>query len=287
MTGNRPGPAPRPRRTSQEWHHATRDWLDWLTAGDVAPQSLRLRRYQIARLAEAFRDRSPWAVTAQDLAGWFADVGTSWSRETTRSTLSAVRSFYGWAHAGGLVDADPSRLLRKVTAPPANPRPAAEDVIADALSTATPRVYLMIALAARHGLRRGEISRVHTDDLLRSVDGWSLIVHGKGGKHRFIPVLDDTAAAIRDQPAGWVFPNGKGSHLTPGHVGVLITRALPAGVTPHMLRHRFASRAYQATRDIRAVQELLGHAMVNTTQRYVAPAPSAHRAALNAAARVG
>lgn len=285
MTGSRPGPAPRTRRTSSEWHRQTQAWLTWLST-DTAPPTIRLRRYQIAQLAERFRRRSPWDVTPDELAEWFAEH-PQWSRETARSALASIRSFYGWAYASGRTTTDPSRLLRRITAGPAKPRPASEDVIAGALSDATPRVYLMLCLAARHGLRRGEISRVHTDDLLRGLDGWSLIVRGKGAKQRIVPVLDDVAAAIREQTPGWCFPNGKGGHLTEGHVGVLIGRALPRGTTPHMLRHRFGSRAYQATGDIRAVQELLGHATVRTTQIYTQVAPGAHRAAVAAASRIG
>jgi hypothetical protein len=59
-----------------------------------------------------------------------------------------------------------------------------------------------------------------------------------------------------------LFPNGAGGHLTPGHVGKLIARVLPGDWTAHTLRHRYATRAYRGSHDLRAVQRLLGHESV-------------------------
>lgn len=112
----------------------------------------------------------------------------------------------------------------------------------------------MIGLAAFAGLRCAEIARVHGQDLAGDV----LRVHGKGGKVRDVPVLPrllDRLQAVE----GWAFPNGHGSHLTPGHVSRLLSRALPEGWTGHTLRHRLATAAYAGTRDLLAVSALLGH----------------------------
>ncbi len=270
-----------PVTIERQWLGLVGSWSDWLRAGGTSTEGLKLRRYQMLRLGHDLRAVPPDQVTGDLLADWMADK--KWSRETLRSYRSAFRSFYGWMHASGRMGQDPARLLRKVPVPMAHPRPAAENVIEQALAAAGDRVYLMIMLGSRHGLRRAEISRVATNDLLRDPAGWSLLIHGKGGKERVVPLLDDVALVIRESPPGWVFPNGFGTHITPAHVGVLLRRSLPAGVTPHQLRHRFASRAYQQTMDIRAVQELLGHASVATTQRYTATAPDALRNAVRAA----
>ena len=153
------------------------------------------------------------------------------------------------------------------------PRPTPDLVWREALMAAEPRVALMMRLAAEAGLRRGEVAQVHTRDLIDSVDGTQLLVHGKGGKQRIVPLGDSLAGAIRVQaPAdGWVFPNDSGTdHLTAPWVGCLVRDTLPCGWTMHSLRHRFASRAYRGTRNLRAVQILLGHESVGTTQRYTA-----------------
>lgn len=249
------------------------------------PSTIAQRRYQVSRLARAHVDRSPWDLTVNDLTAYLSSH--EWGREMLRSNRAAARSFYGWAHAAGLTDHDPSRLLRKVPASRGVPRPAPEFVINTALERADDRVQLMIVLGSRYGLRRGEISRVSTRDLRVDPDGqWSLVVHGKGGKDRVIPLMPDIAGVIRDAAPGWLFPSTRlqdgGRPISPAWAGKLIRRAL-ADATTHQLRHRFASRSYQATGDIRAVQELLGHASVATTQRYTAVADGALRAAVLAA----
>lgn len=257
------------------WGAAIKGWTDWYAAGGAPCTTIGLRRYQLSRLAKSHPDRDPWSITSDELASWLAEH--RWSRETLRSYRAALRTFYGWAHACGHVESDPARLLRRVPAVVGVPRPADEFVVNDALRRADSRVYLMLMLGSRYGMRRGEIARVSTRDLRADGGDWSLVVHGKGGKERLLPLLPDMAFAIRDAPAGWLFPNGLGGHLTPAHVGKLVRRALDGVATAHQLRHRFATRTYQATRDIRAVQELLGHASVATTQRYTKVAESALR----------
>jgi integrase/recombinase XerC len=82
---------------------------------------------------------------------------------------------------------------------------------------------------------------------------------------------------------GWLFPTGFGGHLTPDCVGRLVARALPDGYAMHTLRHRFATRAYRGTHNLRAVQVLLGHESIATTERYLAVDDSEMRAAMVAA----
>lgn len=127
------------------------------------------------------------------------------------------------------------------------------------------RVRLMLRLAAEVGLRRGEIARLHRRDLL---SGPSLLVHGKGGKERIVPIGVELAAALA-AAQDWVFPNGRGGHLHAATVGTLCSAVMPPGWSLHHLRHRFACRAYNGSHDLRAVQELLGHASPAVTQRYV------------------
>ena len=78
---------------------------------------------------------------------------------------------------------------------------------------------------------------------------------------------------------GWLFPNGFGGHLTADHVGKLVARALPGNASMHMLRHRFATRAYHGSHNLRAVQTLLGHESILTTERYTAVDDNEIRAA--------
>jgi len=241
-----------------------------LLARGQSRESLRLRRAHLSRIARDLRPLTPWEVTADDLLDWMA------ARDCARSTLRSMRQtlvgFYGWAVTEGHIDTDPTARLPRVPNSEPNPRPAPEQVISRAMQAADSRTRLMIRLGAELGLRCGEISRVHTNDLLERDGGWSLIVRGKGKRDRLLPMPSTLGALIHGLPPGWAFPStgAPAGHLTADYVSELINRLLPPGVTPHALRHRFATRAYELDRDIFTVQRLLGHASPDTTQRYVA-----------------
>lgn len=263
------------------WSTSITAWQAWLLAAGRPSTTVGLRTYQLWRFA-AEHPAGPWRVTADSLTEWLAGHAKGWSTESLRSYRSALRSFYGWANATGRLPADPSRALPPIK--PANhpPRPAPEPVVREALETTDRRVRLMVALAARQGMRRGEIARVHSDDLSRDLAGWTLRVHGKGGKIRDIPLHDDVAEALRGLPAGWAFPGPRG-HLSAPYVGKLLSRHLAGDWTGHTLRHRFGTVVYADTRDLLAVQALLGHARPETTQHYVRLPDDALRSALRAA----
>jgi len=117
-------------------------------------------------------------------------------------------------------------------------------------------------------------------------------VHGKGSRQRVVPITAELAAAIAAGggghtpgrgDGGWLFPSQRGGHISPYYVGILATRALPDDWTLHTARHLFASKAYRGTRNLRAVQELLGHSSLSITERYCAVDDDEMRAAMMAA----
>ncbi|MDO5633275.1 MAG: tyrosine-type recombinase/integrase, partial [Micrococcus sp.] len=113
---------------------------------------------------------------------------------------------------------------------------------------------------------------------------WTVTVIGKGGKRRDVPLSARLALALRGRGAGWLFPGRIDGHLSAAYVSKRLSAALGDAGTGHQLRHRFASAAYRAERDLRAVQVLLGHASVATTQLYTAVPDRALRRAVEAAA---
>lgn len=142
----------------------------------------------------------------------------------------------------------------------------------------------MVALAAEAGLRRAEVAVVHSDDLVEDLVGWSLLVHGKGGRTRIVPLKADLAASLRKLPPGYAFPGRDHGHLSPRWVGKLMTRLLPGDWTMHKLRHRAGSKWWESSgHDLFVVQELLGHADPKTTRVYVDVARARLRAAVEAA----
>lgn len=227
-------------------------------------------------------DLGPWDVTYEDVARWYDSLTC-----TTRGAYvyrTSLRVFYRWAYKAGRVFVDPSLDLPTVRTIDQSRMPADDRDYADALSAAGEREELMLRLGAELGLRRAEIAQVHARDVHDAPDGAWLRVLGKGGKLRHLPLPDDLAEVIRERAGrGFLFRGDDRGHLSPRYVGKIASGLLPPGVTLHSLRHRFATRAYAADRDVFAVQQLLGHAQANTTQRYVKVPSSALRATVAAA----
>lgn len=266
-----------------DWNVLINEFIAELGAAGQPETTQGLRGYHLRRLASDMTAKglTPDTVERHDLVAWLTEH--EWKRETMRSHRASVRRFFGWLHGQGWLSVDPAFSLPSIKPQAPQPRPVAEDDYAFALVVADARERLMLRLAAEAGLRRGEVCKVHKRDLVRDLDGWSLHVNGKGGKPRLVPLKADLARAVQawEEP-GYLFPGRMDGHLSPAYVGKRIAALLPPGYSMHKLRTRFATRAYHATRDIYAVQQLLGHSSPTTTQAYV-PAPmDAARAAVEA-----
>lgn len=263
------------------WGAALTAYRDALTAAGQSPATINQRMAQLARLARAF-PAGP-VIRQADLLSWVA--AKDWRRETRRSHYAAFRRFYSFALAAGTLDDNPALALPPVKPETPKARPAPEVAYRHALGVADPRTRLILRLAAEVGLRRGEIVQVHARDLSRDLLGYSLTVHGKGGKQRIVPLPDHVGIELERQAregGGYVFPSHQG-HITPAYAGKLARAVLPDPWTLHTLRHRFATRAYQADHDLFAVQTLLGHRSPETTRRYVADDQATLRRAMLAA----
>lgn len=266
------------------WAANIDDWTVALRAAGRSRQTIATRTDHLRRLARAL-DGNPWRVSAAQLEAWAG--AQSWAPDTRRSVYASVRGFYSWGTSRGRVEISPAVTLPSVRPSEPSPHPAPDDVLAFALVGADARLRLILRLAAEAGLRRAEIAQVHARDLERDLLGWSLRVHGKGGRVRTVPLTaslsDELRLAVR-AGGGWALPGDDGGHLSPRYVGKLGAAALPEGWTLHSLRHRFATRVYAASGDLLAVQRLLGHASPSTTQRYVRVDDDALRRAVAAAA---
>lgn len=257
-------------------------WVDWQAAAGRAAGTLKLRRQQVGRLARSHPGRGPWDLTPDDLVAWLAYPG--WDGSTRRSHRAAIRAFYGWGQATGRTAVNPAAALPSVASRRGTPRPAGDAAIMAAYASADERDSLMIRCGAEGGLRACEIATLHTARIFQDLDGWSIMVLGKGGRSRDVPLSPRLALILRARPAGWVFPGRMDGHLSAAYVSKRLSWALGPGVSGHQLRHRFASVAYSAERDLRAVQELLGHASPETTAIYTAVPDRARRRAVLAAA---
>ncbi len=193
-------------------------------------------------------------------------------------------AFFTWFEAAGYRADNPARLLPAVRRATPHPKPCTDDMISAALERATAEERLMVLLAATCGLRRGEIARVHSSDVITGTHGErSLIVHGKGGKQRIVPLTEELAQSIVAAD-GYLFPGRWDGHVEESYIGKRVSRLLPPGYSCHKLRHRFATVAYTDSHDMLAVARALGHSSTDTTQAYVALPEEALRALMEAAA---
>lgn len=269
---------------SSAWRTSIVAWLAFLELRGLAQATLKVRGEHLRFIAARVRAVSPAELTTDDLLAVMS--GRRWSASYRKMIRESLRSFCVWALSTGVVTTDVSTCLPPVKPPTPRPRPATDAVWSAVLGCGDSRVVLMARLAGEAGLRRAEVAGLHTDDLIVDADGgWSLIVRGKGNKQRVVPINDDLASVLQQCASGWVFVSRKGGgSLTPQEVGQMVSRAMGPGWSMHKLRHRYATRGYAGTGNLRAVQEALGHASVATTQRYTAVSSRDVRAVTNAAA---
>lgn len=258
------------------WRRSIEGWTDTLKAAGLSAQTIKSRRYKMVHLAALLMPSGPEDVTTEQIVQTFARQ--QWKPETRKAYRNTISSFFRWLHKSGRRSDDPSLDVPRVKKPHAHPRPCPDRYIAAAMEMATSSERLMIRLGAECGLRRGEIARVHSDDVVADSAGRSLIVRGKGDKQRIVPLPDDLAGIIMDAH-GYLFPGRFVGHVEESYVGDHISHLLPDGYGAHTLRHRFATVTYATTHDLFVVAELLGHESVETTEHYVAMPDGRLRAA--------
>jgi integrase len=267
---------------TQAWEDAIGGWCLWLKLGGISAQTMRLRQGHVRSIARRSNALHPGQLTADDVFGLCSE--RTWSNDHQKGVRTSLISFFNWCVQNQHVSHNPAAELPNVIPSRPRPRPATDEIWFELIASATPRERLMARLAGEAGMRREEVSVCSRNDLIRDQCGFALIVHGKGGKQRVVPIMDSLADAIREFcPGGYLFPGSIDGHISAGHVGRLISRLMPEGWSMHKLRHRYATRGYAGTGNLRAVQEALGHASVATTQIYTAVASHEVRAVAEAA----
>lgn len=251
------------------WREALEQFDAYLVMRGRPETTRTTRRQELSRFARRNAETPPWSVTAADLLAYIT-ADAELAAETRRARRSTLRAFYTWAELVGHVSTSPAKLLPEVSTPRPLPRPIHDEDLADALDVADGRRRLILRLAAEVGLRRAEIAECHTRDLRERSGRVALLVHGKGARERIVPVPEHLGRHLLTLPDGYLFPSDNADgHLSPRYVGKLAAEVLPPSHTLHTLRHRFATNIYRASRNLYAVQRLLGHGSPTVTQRYV------------------
>lgn len=269
-----------------------RQYLSSLTS--VAPRTLGAYASDLAGFIAWAGEQGitePEQVDRLLLRRYVAHLATHhYARRSIARKASALRRYFRWSTRTGLVPVDPSSGLTAPRGDGRLPRVLRQDelnVLLDAppatLDDDAPAVRArddaVLEVLYGSGLRVGELCSLDLGDL--DLDRERATVWGKGGKQRTVPLGEPAVAALRawvDEhryelltpatPAGALFVNHRGKRLTPRDVRRLLDRRAPAPTHPHALRHTFATHLLDGGADLRAVQELLGHADLSTTQRY-------------------
>jgi integrase/recombinase XerC len=227
------------------------------------------------------------AIVTDQVRGYLSEAMKTLSRATVQRRLFAIKAFFRWREtmAGA---ASPARALRSQRAQRRLPAILPEDDVrrlieADSAdnSPAALRNRAILETLYSSGLRVSELTGLNWRDIDDEV-GMVLVRSGKGNKDRMVPIgepaLDALKAWRRAMPTAWeldgpVITNLRGGRLTTRAVeNILAQRIVAAGlgtsITPHGLRHCFATHMLNSGADLRSIQEMLGHASLATTQRY-------------------
>lgn len=280
-------------------------WRDALAAFDrdlqargAAERTRRAYGYEAGRLAAWGSDRGlePGTVGHRDVRRYAAHLSEAGAaKSSVARALAAVRSFFGVLVRGGKLSSNPADLVGSPRRDSKLPRVlSVEEVQAlleriPATEPLAVRDRALFELTYSCGLRAEEVVNLNVDS--PDFDSERLRIEGKGGKTRFVPIGEFAERAVRryldaarhalvgsrDESA--LFVSKSGRRLHPSDVRRRLERwlreaAIGGGISPHVLRHSFATHLLEGGADLRAIQELLGHSSLSTTQIYTRVEPS-------------
>lgn len=234
----------------------------------------------------------PWAAfDRQAMMTYMLDLkGRGYAATTVARKVAAIKSFFGFMVAEGILKQNPTEGVSSTKVGKSLPKPISIDqvhrLLAEPAKLSTPeakRDKAMLELLYATGMRVSELVSLNLADL--DAEGGYVRCFGKGHKERLIPVHERAVGAVKDYLDGVrprlarnreekaLFLNRRGERLTRQGLwqilkGYAKSAELGAEITPHTLRHSFATHMLSGGADLRSVQELLGHANISTTQVY-------------------
>ncbi|HTA22696.1 MAG TPA: tyrosine recombinase XerC [Terriglobales bacterium] len=213
------------------------------------------------------------------------------SKASVARSLAAVRSLYRWLAQEGVVEQNPAALVSTPKLPKKLPRVPTIEEMNTVLDGPMPEVAafperdrLMFELLYGCGIRNSELVGINLDDIRLSNE--AILIRGKGKKERYVPFGHSVKSALasyfplrlqtlaeRKKITNALLINQRGGRLTTRSAGrivkkIAVAKGLPPDVHPHTLRHAFGTHMLEEGADLRAIQEMLGHECLSTTQRY-------------------
>ena len=293
------GAPPSPEAPASRLEHAIAAYLDYLRVErGLAAATLRAYAADLGDYANARGSTAGWAdgpdaalryLAARTRRGRRNDPGLA--PTSLRRRAASIRGFYRFAFGEGLIGVDVAAHIDLPRMPrllPDTLTVAEVGRLLDAAASGGPRASALLELLYAAGLRISEALRLDLEDV--SLDGQFVRVIGKGDRERLVPIGEVAIAALRDWldgpraalvaahhvapiRGGPLFLGDRGQRLARQQAWATVRRAavsagISAHVSPHTLRHSFATHLLEGGADLRIVQELLGHASISTTQLY-------------------
>jgi integrase/recombinase XerC len=271
---------------------AVADFLCHLQEKNSSPHTIKAFTGDLANFSAYAGSRNWKQIDHIAIRGFLSQLyEKGLSKTSVARALAALRSLYRWLAQEGEVDQNPAKLVATPKLPKKLPRvPTIEEMnfVLDGNMPETAafaeRDRLMLELLYGCGIRNSELTGINLDDIRFSAE--AILIRGKGKKERYVPFGDSVKTALPPylqarqtllsetrKNSNALLINQRGGRLTTRSVGriikkIAVAKGLSPDVHPHTLRHAFGTHMLEEGADLRAIQELLGHERLATTQRY-------------------
>jgi len=271
---------------------AVEQFLRSLCERNASPHTIKAYTGDLDNFSAYVGQRSWSAIDHLTVRGFLSHLyERGLSKTSVARSLAAVRSLYRWLAHEGVVEQNPAALVSTPKLPKKLPRVPTIEEMNHVLDGQMPEVAafperdrMMFELLYGCGIRNSEMIGINLDDIRLSAE--AILIHGKGKKERYVPFGDSVKTALaaylsaRQQVLAEhkknteaLLINRRGGRLTTRSVGrivkkIAVAKGLPPDVHPHTLRHAFGTHLLEEGADLRAIQEMLGHERLSTTQRY-------------------
>jgi len=271
---------------------AVADFLRHLREKNASPHTIKAYTSDLANFSSYAESRDWKQIDHIAIRGFLSQLYENrLSKPSVARSLAAVRSLYRWLAREGMVEQNPAKLVATPKLPKKLPRVPTIEEMNSVLDGSMPetaafpeRDRLMMELLYGCGIRNSELTGINLDDIRLSAE--AILIRGKGKKERYVPFGDSvknalaaylparqTLLAETRKNSSALLINQRGGRLTTRSVGriikkLAIAKGLSPDVHPHTLRHAFGTHMLEEGADLRAIQELLGHERLATTQRY-------------------
>jgi len=271
---------------------AVADFLHHLRERNSSPHTIKAYTGDLASFSTYAGSRNWKQIDHIAIRGFLSQLyEKGLSKTSVARSLAAVRSLYRWLAQEGEVDQNPAKLVATPRLPKKLPRVPTIEEMNSVLDGKMPetaafpeRDRLMLELLYGCGIRNSELTGINIDDIRLSAE--AILIRGKGKKERYVPFGDSVKTALpaylqarqtllseTRKNSNALLINQRGGRITTRSVGriikkIAVAKGLSPDVHPHTLRHAFGTHMLEEGADLRAIQELLGHERLATTQRY-------------------